>query len=255
MIPGMNQREVELLELARRAVGLWAAFPVEAEPRPVVLAQPVISDDTGLRGGRAREAWSDGRYRWEVDVPEGVRELAKQSADELRLESERAPLLITRAHRTTRTFQSDRGSVVLPAYQLQGPAVIGSLWVLDPDADFWQPNHPPLPLKGPFSSQMRSAWSRVEASGRSITFPWSGAPGAQYRTEVIETATAVTAIAIGETKAYHETLARITIGRGWQLPAELSQPLGNRVFVDLRGQAIPVVHPENAAAPIHPAGK
>ena len=48
--------ETEYRNLARWAVGRWAAFPVDADPRPIVLSESVIGSDKGFRSGEAKDA-------------------------------------------------------------------------------------------------------------------------------------------------------------------------------------------------------
>ena len=128
------ERETAQLGLAQRAVARWAAFPVDAEPRPVVLAQHAVASEAGFTSAQAKEAWFDGSYEWRVEVPAGVRVRARQSTDSPGDEPTKPPLAISRAGRGQRDFLTDRGSRTLPAYWLKGPCINGSLWVLDPQS-------------------------------------------------------------------------------------------------------------------------
>jgi hypothetical protein len=233
------------LDLARRAVARWAAFPVEAHPRPLVLAQSVITSGQGFTSGGAKDACFDGSFEWFVEVPESVRVRARHSADRLEVGPTKQPLAITHAGRGEHTFLTDRGPLSLPAYWLKGPSLNGSLWVLDPEVEVWEPVDPARMWGPGVTSLMRTPWGVVEAEtdGHTITFPWSGSPSADYRVELFETETAISAVAI----LVPQPNARM----GWwagpaqtaRVPARLSKPIGNRVFVDLRGEAMQISTP------------
>jgi hypothetical protein len=252
----VDKYETDRLELARWAVSRWAGFPVAAEPRPLVLAERVISSEHGFGSGEAKDAWFHGHYEWAVEVPEGVRIRAQRSANRQRMDPATEPLRITHAGREEREFLTDRGALTLPAYWLRGPSINGSLWVLDPEIDHWEPADqaggpkPPAPVGQPL---MRIAWLpiEVEADGRSIVIPWMGSPAARYRVELVETSTAISGVAIRaeETEPTGSTLPVVAKGMTVRVPARLSEPIGNRIFVDLHGLAM------NVAASSEPATK
>ncbi len=241
----MDKRETEQLGLARRAAGRWAAFPVEAEPRPLVLAQPAITSAQGFTSGRAKDAWFDGSYDWAVEVPEGIRVRARSSADRPGVKATKPPLTITQAGRGEREFLTDRGLLTLPAYWLHGPSILGSLWVLDPEVEFWEPTEEPGAPGPAATSLMRTPWLAVEAEtdGQTISIPWTGSPSADFRVELVQTAAAVSAVAIRKPNPAGPPRWYSPIGHTCRIPAHLSKPIGNRVFVDLRGEAMQVTPP------------
>jgi hypothetical protein len=245
MILTMDARETEQFGLARRAVGRWTGFPVESEPRPLVLAQSVITSKRGFTSGEAKDAWFDGSYDWAMEVPEGVRVRARTSADRPSVEPTRPPLKITHAGRGVQEFLTDRGLVTLPAYWLRGPSIRGSLWVLDPAVGFWEPSEEPGQWGPAAASLMRSpSWTvEAETDDQTISFPWMGSPSAGYRVELVETATAVSAVAIKKPQPAGPPGWYTPVGQVCRIRTRLSEPIGNRVFVDLRGEAMQVERP------------
>jgi hypothetical protein len=241
---GMEQNFDERVRQARWAVQRWARFSVDAHPRPLVLAGPVVMSARGFRSGEAKDAWFDGRYEWDVDVPDEVRARAMLSADKGRQEPAREPLKITHAGRGECEFATDRGPSVLPAYWLRGPAIDGSLWVLDPTREYWQPPDeaggapPPSPTQG----QPLLCPVELGEDGQSLVIPWLGShPEIETfpRAKLIETSTAVSAVAVRKDMGFRGGWVT-AIGITHRVPARLSKPLGNRVFVDLHGNALQV---------------
>lgn len=246
----VNKLDTENLELARWAVRRWKRFPAEALPRPLVLAQKVIESENGFLSAEAKAAWFSGAFEWAVDVPQGVRERARRSADQGKQEPAEAALLITEAGRGEREFLTDRGLETFPAYWLRGPMINGSLWVLDPEIHHWEPEPAPassIPAAAVSRMSQLCAWSgrpvEVSADRRTVFFSWVGSLHGDYRVEVVETATAITAVAINQPKP--------TDRRGWwaepghtvRLSAHLKEPIGGRVFLDLHGDPAPLTIP------------
>ena len=242
----MNAPEHDYLLLAHRAVQRWAKFPVQDQPRPLVLTQPVIEAERGFTSSEAKDAWFNGRYEWLVEVPEGVRERAQRSGGPDGRENLGHALRITDVGRGQHEFATDRGTVTLPAHWLRGPSILGSLWVLDPAVVIWAPDDrdgqsrrfdqglPPL-----VNAAFRPI--AVDPDGLSITVPWSDYPSARFtRVEIVETATAVCGVAISATDRTRPSMPRLSLGVLHRVPARLREPLGQRVFVDLLGQAMQV---------------
>lgn len=65
----MDKRFAAYLRQARWAVKRWEAFPVDAVPRPLVLAGPGVISERGFRSGEAKDAWLSGRYEWAPRFP------------------------------------------------------------------------------------------------------------------------------------------------------------------------------------------
>ena len=97
---------------------------------------------------------------------------------------------------------------------------------------------------------MRCAFGSVELhpDGHAITVPWTSSPSADYRVELIETSTAVSAVAIHQPTPDSAPGWQTTAGYTHRLAAQLAEPLGNRVFVDLFGRAMDVAGLTNGGA-------
>lgn len=237
---------------ARWAVRRWAAFPVDAQPRPLVLAGPVVTSERGFRSGEAKDAWFAGQYEWAVEVPEGVRARASLSADEGRHEPVAEPLLITHAGQGVHEFATDRGRVVLPAYWLRGPAIDGLLWVLAPTVKYWAPpgGAAGAPPPAPTLAQPLMWPIELDADGQSIVVPWLGShPEIETfpRVKLIETSAAISAVAVRKDMGFPGGWVT-AVGIMHRVSARLSKPLGNRVFVDLHGSAMQVTPAPELAA-------
>jgi len=207
--------------------------------------------ERGFRTGEAKDSWFAGEYEWAVEVPDGVRARAKLSADRGRHEPVAEPLRITHAGRGEREFVTDRGPAVLPAYWLRGPATAGALWALDPSIDYWVPPEvaggaaPPAP-----TGRQPMLWPiETGVDWQSLVIPWLGSsPEVETFPSVtlVETSTAVSAVAIRKDMGF----------RGWATSAGvkhcvaacLQNPLGDRVFVNLHGDPLPVMTAPDIAA-------
>jgi hypothetical protein len=231
------------LKQARWAVRRWSAFPVERQPRPVVLARSNIVIPRGFRSEAARRAFDEGWIEWAVDAPEHVRAALPEGATQKRRVATLRPLTITNVHRDEYEFVTDRGPARLPTYRLQGPGIARSMWLLDPAVERWQPDQhaggkrPPAPtqislLQGP---------AELAEDGSTIVFSWlGGTPEVETypSAEIVETKTAVSAVAVRASTG--ATGWFVAAGYIHRVPARLSRPLGARVVVDLHGDAIEV---------------
>ena len=244
MISRMDELETERLALARWAVERWSAFPVNVDPRPIVLIWPPVESDGGFRSQDAKDAWFDGRYEWAVEVPDGVRVRARKSADREPQEPVGPPLRITQAGRAEREFLTDRGPVTLPAYWLWGPSIAKALWVLDPAVDYWEPAEDaagPRPQVGRHSQPlMRTSFNQIEvdADGRSITVPWMDGNPKIDHLKLIETPHAISAVVNREPRPTRPGFYSYPPVAGDPYPGQLSESIANRVFVDLFGEAM-----------------
>lgn len=179
---------------ARWALRRWESFPVDRQPRPLVLIGPLTRFERGFRSGDAKLAFHYGDINAAVPLPEGLLELLRTREDGPPAPGRRRwsnPLLITQASPDNAQFATDRGSRELPAWRLSGPEVNGAFWVLDPTvaARRWKPPEPapPTPSDG---LPHRAASATVGGGDRTLHFTFTGAPpeDAEYpAAEVIET--------------------------------------------------------------------
>jgi hypothetical protein len=252
--PMLDQATRAHLKQARWAVRRWAAFPVERQPRPLVLAGPDIFIPKGFTSEEAQSAFDEGLLEWIADVPERVRGALRDGASHKRRTATLRPLTITDARRDEYEFVTDRGRVRLPSYQLRGPGIIDSIWLLDPAVGRWQPDEraggrrPPAPTQ----ISMLQAPAELTEDDRTIVFSWLGATPAVEtfpRAKVVETKSAVSAVAIRESTG--ATGWFVAAGVMHRVRARLSRPLGARVFVDLHGNPVAVTPTLTGSLPDH----
>ena len=240
----VDELEAEHLALAQWAVERWSALPVDADPRPIVLIWAPIESDGGFRSQDAKDAWFDGRYEWAVEVPDGVMVRARMSADREPQEPVGPPLRITQAGQAEHEFVTDRGLVTLPAYWLKGPSITGALWVLDPKVKYWEPAEDAAGLR-PRASRcrqplMRTSFNQVQAGadGRTVTIPGMGGDPKIDHLELIETPNAISAVVTRGPRTSRPGFYTYPSKARDPYPGHLSEPVGNRVFVDLSGEAM-----------------
>jgi hypothetical protein len=223
---------------AHDALRLWSQFPVDAEPRPLVLAG-VCVHAAGFDSDEAKVAFVEGAIEEDVVLPPGV--LAAMCSSR-RTENARFSLTVTDVRRTTGRFQTDRGERRFPAWEVTLTHALGAFVVLDPQvaATAW---HPPG-RKVPEGIGLVTH-ATLHEDGRTLTLTFVGTPReyADYpRADVVETDTAVMVLPVlvnrggsGARRAYAENR---------QVTAALSQPLGARVLLTSSGWPVPVMSPQ-----------
>ena len=220
------------LEWARWAVARWDAFPVTRAPRPLVLLGPAAHARNGFRSQRAKRAFLNGWIESEVDLPDGILEvLGRHPGGD-------APIVITAARRAEIEQRTDRGPRWLPGWELTSAQTLGPIVVLDPDilAAVWSPEDPgPVPPAGP---EPAHAPVSAEADGGALIYRFTGGAPSHERyasAEVVESGRAVAVVP--EAEDIGPPGARPAIGFGRRVTVTLSEPLGDRVLVDLHGRA------------------
>lgn len=223
------------LDWARWAVARWDAFPVDAEPRPLVLLGPAAHARNGFRSQRAKRAFMNGWIETRVRVPDPVLAIAGRRPD--RPESE-PPLVITAARQCDVEQRTDRGRRWLPGWELASDQTLGPIVVLDPAvlAGAWSPPDPgPAP---PAGQEPGHAPVSGEVDGASLIYRFTGGPPSFVRydsAQVVESAQAVAVVP--EPVDVGPPGARPAVGFGRRITVTLSEPFGARVLVNLHGQA------------------
>ena len=222
----------EELAWARWAAARWDAFPVDRQPRPLVLLGPAAHARNGFRSQRAKRAYLDGWIESAVDVPDGVLEiLGRRPGGE-------TPIVITAARYTDIEHLTDRGPRWLPGWELTSEQTLGPIVVIDPEilARAWSP--PDVGSAPPAGPEPAHTPVSAEADGATLTYRFVGGPPnvARYPSaEVVESAQAV--VVVPEAEDIGPPGARPAVGFGRRITVTLSQPLGARVLVNLHGQA------------------
>jgi hypothetical protein len=241
------------LEWAKWAVERWAAFPVDENPRPLVLVESRVRVERGFATGPAKLAFIEGRVESTVTLPEGVMESLRRRDHPARSVGGEA-LTIGAAALEEAEFVTDRGPQRLPALRLSAQDALGPIWVLDPDVADWKPaadaagSYPQVQQPGHRGGMP----VEVGQGDRSLLVHWlGGAPNLERysRAEVIESRTAVAVVPVGEDIG--PPGPRTAVGYVHRVPALLREPLGPRVLVDLNGnpqQAIRQTEPPDPSA-------
>jgi hypothetical protein len=220
----------------RRALEAWSTFPVDADPRPLVLAGPTVRILGGYKSGGAKRAAFTGRPAPDpgVDVPAEV--VAAVTPHAALPPGEAAALRITAATLGEAEFVTDRGPRTLPAWFLEFADMNGPTVVLDPAvaAGAW-------PAVTPDGSPMSDAV--LHGDGRTLTFSFLGSP-ARYtdypEAVVLESDTAVVVSPVDVDKANTDGI-RLLYAERRSVQVVLAAPLGARVLADWhQGQAVPV---------------
>jgi hypothetical protein len=249
LIPKAALRQLEA------ALEAWATFPVHASPRPLILtSDPVSAPAGGFRTGDDKEAFVSGAFAARATLPPGPQNAAgypvtsaAQALAVMRAEGSPAigairppsPLVITAIRLDTSSFETDRGTRLLPAwlFSFQGVADPAAVLAVAPSARFSRPGE---------SSGFPSVGARLGPDGRTATITFGGAaPGrgpctADYTVDQLASDTAV-AIRVRETRSRGGTCAAVGYTR--QVDIVLASPLGGRVLVDATTKAAVAIAP------------
>jgi hypothetical protein len=224
-------------EAERRALQAWSTFPVDADPRPLVLAGPTVHVRGGYTSGEAKRAAFTGRPAPDPGVLLPAEVVAAVTPHAAAPPGEAGVLRITGATLGEAEFMTDRGPRAFAAWFLEFADMYGPTIVLDPAvaAGAW-------PTAAPAGgSPMTSAV--LEADGRTLTFSFVGSP-ARYtdypEALVHESATAVVVVPVSADKPNADGI-RLLYAETRSVRAVLAAPLGARVLADWQeGRAVPV---------------
>jgi hypothetical protein len=236
------------------ALELWADFPVNASPRPLVLTGPAILDPReGFPTGDAKLAYTDGEFDLKTTLPTGPStvdgqpvDTAAQALAELRSlgdskHPERSPLQITEVTFGNGTFSTDRGTRSLPAWIFHFTNVVNPALVLAiPPTDRWPLADMPK-NNGSYDSVS------ISRDGSQITLTFIGAEAgtgpcqAEYTADIKESATAVLISPPRELPHSGRDPGQCDL-RGFDRTVTLTlrSPLGNRVVVNSQGVPLAV---------------
>ena len=133
------------------ALELWASFPVDAVPRPLVLTGPdILNPASGFTGGEDKWAYISGSFELRTTLPiapvtvagqllsSAAEALAEFRSEDGTEEPGTTSLAITGVELSTGTFSTDRGVRELPAWSFRFDGVAEPALVLAiPAADRW----------------------------------------------------------------------------------------------------------------------
>jgi hypothetical protein len=245
----------------RTALRLWADFPVNASPRPLVLTAPDILDPVhGFPNGDDKMAYISGDFELTAALPTGPSSVdgqrvitAAEALAQLRSQGDGQPvptsLRITAVTFGTASFATDRGIRSLPAWTFRFAGVTDPAMVLAiPSTDRW-------PLPGMPMGNGGEGGVRISPDGRHLTLSFIGGPPGTGPCEseyTADTAQSPTAVLISPRELPHRgtkqspqpgndqiavTCALVGVTR--TVTVTLQSPLGNRVIIDSRGVPLP----------------
>ncbi len=219
---------------AAAALALWAEFPVEASPRPLVLTGQTVLFTGGFPSNQAKLAFLQGAVSTTVPVPAGLLDALCPNRDPTLDDT----LLVVGAEPTTGTFPTDRGPKQLPAWTVTLAGVHSLFTVLDPEVT--AAAFRPATALPPGAGAMYPA--RLHTDGQTVTVSFiNGRPeDVDYpRVETLETSTAAVVVTVGHDIG--RPGPRHLIGFRRHVTATLAAPLGARVLIDTTGQPTSVL--------------
>jgi hypothetical protein len=212
----------EVPEKVQQALDDWAPFPVEKQPRPLVLLDPKVKA-SGFPDGETKRAFFDRAIEAGPGFPRRVFE-AFGSSD---WSGSSTHLVLTNAELEEFPFKTDRGTRRLPAWRVEAAGVQQPIWVLDPvvEDSIWEPVG---------VTMVGLATAVTGTDGCTITMAFVGSPAehADYPdARVYEQGAAVAVLPIGVSKIPPEQ-PRHAIGARREVTVVLPEPLGGRVLLD-----------------------
>lgn len=209
----------------------WAAFPIDAVPRPIVLLDEQVRIEGGFDDGNSKEAWLGGRIRWSAELPPTVSALLPTWGP---AHTDRE-LTVTEIVSTSAEFRCDRGPRGLPAYRLKVTGMYGSCVVLSPEVDCWWPQLPEDDGLQP------GGLAEIDDDDVTIHFLAHGGVLTQFhRAEFHEHANYVVGRAITSERSVPQGTVVPMVGIGRMVMGRLTAPLDGRVLVDAKGQPLAV---------------
>jgi hypothetical protein len=248
MQTGVEHRQEHELRWARWAVECWDRFPVDHQPRPLVLVGARTRNGHGFNSGEAKLAFLQGRITTAVPLPDRVLAALGAYQPALRPSPARvAPIVITAATRSETTFPTDRGPRTIPAWELTADGVNGSIWLADPEPPSpWQPDPASRPRRPSDGSPHRSISAIIQADQRTLTYSFIGSPSTTVSYAggtVVESRTAIAIVPAG-TFVGRPARFHAAVGQQRKVTVHLEQPLGPRVLVDLDATPVQVLQPD-----------
>ena len=204
----------------------WSEFPLDAQPRPLILLEDRCRIEGGFASSRAKEAWLDGA----IDLGEAPTRLRLYLPAHRNLDRPHQPLFVTAVASESVPFRCDRGPRQLPALRLTVSDLQGSCVILDPDVDVWWPVADEADRRsvGP---------ATIEEDGVTVHIPAFGGVLTEFhRAEFEEHRTYVVGRAITSTRPVPPGTAIPMVGIRQMVTGRLQAPLGNRVLVTDKGQ-------------------
>jgi hypothetical protein len=225
------------VEDLRGAAELWADFPAEARPRPLVFTGPTL-DGAGFSSDEAKVAFINGWIEIAPGIPPDA-VTALRAAGPTTVRGSGSSILLHGAELITHSFRTDRGPRVLPAWRLLFREALGPMhaFVENDLAGVWSP--PSMPARA-----FRPPGTGGEATLRnrlSVIYRFDGDPRiyTDYsRVRLLEGPTVVVVAPVPVDLGGPDL--RLLYAEKRDVEFRLQQPLGNRVLVDSGGYPVTV---------------
>jgi hypothetical protein len=212
--------------------GRWAAFPISAAPRPIVLLDLRARIEGGFVDGDSKMAWLEGAIDTGLPLSPDVLAVLPPR----RQGRARTTLTISDATAVTAPFRCDRGPQALPAYRLQVTGLNGSCVVLSPEVDCWWPA-----TRADESRGWGGAATIDDHDDLIVRFPAFGGVLTEFhRAEFQEHEAFVVGRAITSERKVPSGTAVVMIGITQHVTGRLEQPLDGRVLLNRDGQPMVV---------------
>lgn len=228
----MNQLNSQRQQ-AQARLQAWARFPVEQEPRPLVLLDSPVTA-VPLAGTQADGGGLTGDMEGACGLPPEVLRALRAHCKGYGALS----VQVTAATLSMAEFFTDRGSQRLPAWEVYARVVPSPVWVLDPgiSSRVWRPSG---------LQEHEFAWrgtvARLQADGRTFDFRFSGMPHAfaDYPSaELYEIGGAVAVVPVPKDRGWPGT--RPLLAQMRNIKVSLAEALGNRILLDANGSPVAV---------------
>jgi hypothetical protein len=218
------------------ALDLWSEFPVDADPRPLVLTDATVRVP-GFQTGEAKLAFLNGAVRSEVELPPGV--LARLRHHHPLVRRQDHALIVRSVEHTTAGFMTDRGPRELSAYRIDLEGALDRLLVLDPETEAtnWWPTGLDLSLR-----EITAGPARLQKDEQTLELSTIGSPPEYSEARVSAVLESAEAVLVLTEETMHEHFDAIpAIAAERLVVARLTAPLGDRVLVHPSGRAVPVL--------------
>ncbi len=242
-------------EAVRSTLDAWRSFPVDAEPRPLILSgaaglpDVVNAPEHGFPDDDTKAAYDSGQFELATTPPTSPDSdngqpliVGQQILDRLGTETTPgprgpAPLTIRSIRLGRSTFTTDRGPQSFPAWLITFDGIPDPAAVLAvaPEALYT----PPAPAAASTRSVRPGAATVTNQRTLTVGFvgaaPGSGPCSAEYEMQVYESDHAVAVVVQEVARPPSTTTGTVVctdVGYGRRLTTTLERPLGNRVLVD-----------------------
>lgn len=224
--------------VSQQALDRWAPFPVDLEPRPLVLIGDAVWAPHGFSTDDGKLAFITGLIEPDGKVPaDGADAFSALTKAKQSPPPHLRPIKVVSAVKGTASFSTDRGPAQLPAWTFELTDSLGPVAV--------------LAVKPDYTGGYGMGNARVSADGMMLTVsmasPPQPCPGEARLTFEPEFLESRTAVAVGLRSITGEVVPGVTgdcahdlVLRRTDYTIRLSRPLGNRVLVDALGNVWPV---------------